>query len=356
MSSEFKDKHEAISALQRAFQTRDFQANRIRQAAEESKQRWRDAAMSQKEEILERLADLSKKEHSGKTGWITEEAIKKDPILILADVRRLFGNVVKARQATRQKLDGTYVPEEPNPLGALSVRAQDEAAEGKKKAEAKARALEREEEKKAALKRGEEPPRKKPGRQRSAKPDDELFDELLEKSRSLGQVITDPQIKEDPNLCSPHTYLRYLGKGYKDKIRDILVAEGIITEIEPAAKPAEKSPAKKKPAKKAPAKKAVAKKTPVKKAVVKKAKVAKKPKAKVALKKVAPKPKVKVVPKKAVPQPKPLVKATPEVVIPQAPAKPTTSVASVDVRSIPFQLIVPKDVKGTISINLTLEF
>lgn len=247
MSSSFDNKSKAISAMERVFQTRDFQAMRIRDNAKKSMQIWRENAMAEKEQILERLVEVSKRDHGGSTSWISENTIKKDSVLILNDVKRLFGNVRNVKRATREKINGTYAPEEPNPLGSLITNAKINAAEEEKKAKAKTRAVEREEEKKAARKRGEKTLSKRkggPGRHRTVKPDEELWQEIMEKARALGRVPNDIQIKEDPNLSSPNTYIRYLGKGYKAKIMADLAAEGIM------AKAISKKSASKKPIKK----------------------------------------------------------------------------------------------------------
>ena len=96
-----------MSAEERAIRGREFQAQRIREAAEKSNEKWRDKEMEKREEILSRLIELSKACHDGKVNWIKEDAIKRDSVLVLRDVLKTFGSIKGAKQATYEAMYGS---------------------------------------------------------------------------------------------------------------------------------------------------------------------------------------------------------------------------------------------------------
>lgn len=179
-----------LSAAERAWKSREFQAESIRQSAEKSKKEWRKGKMEEKkrEEIMDRLLELTRM-RNGDTRWITEEAIKHDSILVYAEVIKAFGSVKQAKQAVRDRLIGKNSPKAQLP----------EPKEESPKKEA---------------------PKKEPPQQgrRKNKTDEELFNEALNKSLELGHVVFDREINEDPNMDSCSTYYRRI-PGYKKRIK-----------------------------------------------------------------------------------------------------------------------------------------
>ena len=174
-----------LSAAERAWRSKEFQAEQIRQSAEKSKKEWRKGKMEEKkrEEIMDRLLELTRM-RNGDTTWITEDNIKRDSILVYAEVIKAFGSVKQTKQAVRDRL-----------IRKTSPKAQ--SPEPKK-----------------------EPPKKEPSQQgrRKNKTDEELFNEALNKSLELGRVVFDREINEDPNMDSCSTYYRRI-PGYKKRIK-----------------------------------------------------------------------------------------------------------------------------------------
>ena len=65
--------------------------------------------MEKREEILNRVLEISFSEHGNDVSWISETTIKRDPILIYAEVLKAFGGLKQLRMAAKQRIkDGKH--------------------------------------------------------------------------------------------------------------------------------------------------------------------------------------------------------------------------------------------------------
>lgn len=148
-------------------------------------------------------------------------------------------------------------------------------------------------------------PKSKPRRAYRVKTDEELWAEIRKKCAEAGHILTDAEINADETLSAPQTYYNHLGKGYKSAIyleTAPLPADTKVTEEEPAPAPEV-----------------------------------------VAGPEAEPMPEVVVEPEE---EPAPEVKPAPK-------AEPALEVKlESDLAEIPFKLIIPKGIKGTITLNL----
>ena len=219
---------QSVSAVERAWRSREFQAERIHKEARDSDRKWREKMKEKREEILERLLELTRI-HDGCVDWITEDAIKRDSILVLQEVRKAFGSVKNAKQATHDKLLGRYDPEK------YASQGKPTSAQSAVKSETPTEP--HIEEIKVTTKKGKKVlgEKKKPtskrksiakkGKKRKSKTDEELMNDILEKSRALGRVISDKEITQDVTMYCPQTYRNRLGNDFRQKVESILAAE-----------------------------------------------------------------------------------------------------------------------------------
>ncbi|MBR3263816.1 hypothetical protein IKF94_01095 [Candidatus Saccharibacteria bacterium] len=60
--------------------------------------------VDKREEILNRVVELCFKEHGNHIAWINEKSIKRDPILVFADVIRTFGGIRQLKEAAKERI------------------------------------------------------------------------------------------------------------------------------------------------------------------------------------------------------------------------------------------------------------
>lgn len=60
--------------------------------------------MDKQREILDRIMEISFREHGNNISWISEDAIKRDPILIYSEVLKVFGGLKQLKIAAKQRL------------------------------------------------------------------------------------------------------------------------------------------------------------------------------------------------------------------------------------------------------------
>lgn len=296
-----------VSAEERAIRGREFQAQRIREAAEKSNEKWREKEMEKREEILSRLIELSKACHDGKVNWIKEDAIKRDSILVLRDVLKTFGSIKGAKQATYEAMYGSRYSSPPV-VGSIVKQTERSSTETSEYVPEDTKQLE--ELRHASGKTVKNGSRnRKPAKQKTV---DELWNEVRVKSRKLGHIVSGSEIFKDEEMSSVPTYKKFLGADWQA----VLAAElGFSRE----AKGEQKSITKKADARKSATKSA-------KKKVGKSSKVNSR-------KTPAAGPKT--------------------IEIEETPDAPIMTESSNEVE-IPIKLIIPKGIKGTI--QLTLEF
>lgn len=181
---------QTISANDRAIASREFQAQRIRESAEISNAKWKEKEAKKREEILNRLIELSKAFHDGKVGWIREDAIDRDSMLVLNEVLKVFGSIKRAKEATYEAMYGSRYSSPP------VIKSTEDSPKETKSDEVI----------KGNLKR------KKPARKKTT---DELWTEVRNKSKKLGHVVGASEISEDEEMSSEPTYRKFLGAGWR---------------------------------------------------------------------------------------------------------------------------------------------
>ncbi len=204
-----------LSAVARAVKSREFQAELIRKAAEESNERIRRWKMDKREEVMERVMRLCF-EHGNDASWISDEAIKRDPILVHRDVMKAFGGVKQLKAEAKKRLW-----EEKH--GKKSEKAE------KKDIMPAAPAVETPVVEVPAV---EEVPESTEGvvkmaekRKYTKKTDEQLWAEIREKAHGLRRVPTDAEIRRDNELSATGTYYNRLGSDWKAVIARELESE-----------------------------------------------------------------------------------------------------------------------------------
>lgn len=215
-------RHE-MSAVQRAMKSRQFQSELIRKAAEESNERFRRWKMDKREEVMERVMQLCF-EHGNEISWITDEAIKRDPILVHRDVMRAFGGVKQLKAEAKKRLweekHGKKLEkaEKEDIMPVAEAPAEEVPAAGPAVTEV--------ENTEGVIEMAEK-------RKRVKKTDEELWAEVREKAKALGRVPTDEEVRLDKNMSALMTYRNRLGRLWKKELAAEL--EGAVTEAPEAA-------------------------------------------------------------------------------------------------------------------------
>lgn len=65
---------------------------------------YRRRMMDKRKDILDRIMELSFREHGNSVSWISEDAIKRDSILVYSEVLKAFGGLRQLKEAAKQRL------------------------------------------------------------------------------------------------------------------------------------------------------------------------------------------------------------------------------------------------------------